>query len=279
MNCRTTTAPYFDDDFGHKSERAAKDEAGKTYYVPADMKYPEWKKKYIDNGNLSTLSVGKNNGTIEKPDEEHLNHLVSILDNLHVKYNEVKMYDNPLPEDEIIKTISGGDMTAGSCASRALTYIGQKGGVNVLDFRGGESQDFFSTNSHLMEIAQLPGAETIIETARSQLTAGKHLLKVQEEGKQYFFSCGGHAAIVQKMNNGYQYLELQSATRSGWHDFDGNPGYTLSRRFGCNKSGWDYRAFAISVDSLKDSKELRYLLGYINTDHDKQLKGLSGYAK
>ncbi len=42
--CRTVTAPWFEDNYG---ERAARDEDGQTYYVPADMKYHEWKKKFI----------------------------------------------------------------------------------------------------------------------------------------------------------------------------------------------------------------------------------------
>jgi len=45
--CRSTTVPYFDDDFESPGERAARDEDGKTYYVPAGMKYSEWKKEYV----------------------------------------------------------------------------------------------------------------------------------------------------------------------------------------------------------------------------------------
>ena len=43
--CRSTTIPYFDDDYG---ERAARDEESKTHYVPSDMKYPDWKANYVD---------------------------------------------------------------------------------------------------------------------------------------------------------------------------------------------------------------------------------------
>ena len=46
--CRSTTAPYFEDDFGEVGERAARDENGKTYSVPADMTYAEW--EYIQSG-------------------------------------------------------------------------------------------------------------------------------------------------------------------------------------------------------------------------------------
>lgn len=42
--CRTTTVPYFDDEYG---ERAARDADGKTYYVPSNMKYTAWKKNFV----------------------------------------------------------------------------------------------------------------------------------------------------------------------------------------------------------------------------------------
>ena len=43
--CRGCTCPYFEDLGG---ERAARGEDGKTYYVPADMTYPEWKKGFVE---------------------------------------------------------------------------------------------------------------------------------------------------------------------------------------------------------------------------------------
>lgn len=45
--CRSCTAPYFNDEFSN-GERAARDEDGKTYFVPESMKYPEWKKQFVD---------------------------------------------------------------------------------------------------------------------------------------------------------------------------------------------------------------------------------------
>lgn len=60
--CRSTTVPYFEDDFGQPGERAAKGEDRKTYYVPADMSYGEWKKSFVDGGEKAglqeTLSKG-----------------------------------------------------------------------------------------------------------------------------------------------------------------------------------------------------------------------------
>ena len=45
--CRTCTCPYFDDKFTEKDIRAARNEEGEVYHVPANMKYEEWKKKYV----------------------------------------------------------------------------------------------------------------------------------------------------------------------------------------------------------------------------------------
>lgn len=44
--CRSCTAPWFEDD--DDGMRAARDENGQTYYVPANMKYADWKACFVD---------------------------------------------------------------------------------------------------------------------------------------------------------------------------------------------------------------------------------------
>jgi len=66
--CRTTTVPYFDDDFGLPGERAARGEDGKTYYVPSDMTYPEWKKAFVE-GDKSKLQEASVNDTIKAKEQ------------------------------------------------------------------------------------------------------------------------------------------------------------------------------------------------------------------
>ena len=53
--CRSTTCPWFDEDFGEVGERAARGEDGKTYYVPADMKYKDWRTAFVDSGDKAGL--------------------------------------------------------------------------------------------------------------------------------------------------------------------------------------------------------------------------------
>lgn len=47
--CRCTTIPYFNDEFTQGEKRAARDSEGKSYTVPGDMSYQQWKEKYVDN--------------------------------------------------------------------------------------------------------------------------------------------------------------------------------------------------------------------------------------
>ena len=63
VNCRSTTAPYFDENFGQIGERAARDEeTGKTYYVPDDLKYQDWKAAFVD-GDKSGFDLSSVSGT------------------------------------------------------------------------------------------------------------------------------------------------------------------------------------------------------------------------
>lgn len=44
-NCRCDTVPYFEDEID-PGERIARNDKGETYYVPGNMSYEEWQKKY-----------------------------------------------------------------------------------------------------------------------------------------------------------------------------------------------------------------------------------------
>ena len=208
--------------------------------------------------------------------------LINSKTNNGIEYKKVKKISKKLSENEIIEKLGGGDMTKGSCASVGLAYAGNKNGFDVTDFRGGESQNFFSDRFNIEEIAKIFKEDYVKrEVARSYITSGNKLLKQVEKGKEYYFVCGRHAAIVRRTDDDIlQYLELQSSSRNGWNNFDGNPRYNLSTRFG-NKSseGRDVSSFMIDIEAFKDNEEIADILGYINTATDKQKKGASGFAK
>lgn len=69
--CRSCTCPYFNDEFS-LGERAARDiTTGKTYYVPSNIKYPEWKAAFVDGGskgNFTPAAVLKD--FTNKPEEK-----------------------------------------------------------------------------------------------------------------------------------------------------------------------------------------------------------------
>lgn len=61
--CRTTTVPYFDDNFDEIGQRAARGLDGKTYYISSDMTYDEWKNKFVDKENKNAIiKYAKENG-------------------------------------------------------------------------------------------------------------------------------------------------------------------------------------------------------------------------
>jgi SPP1 gp7 family putative phage head morphogenesis protein len=100
--CRSCTVPYFRENFGQIGKRAARGKDGKTYYVPADMTYPEWKKAFVDSGNkqqmekwssdnIQTIDITKEwskgagtEGAVTEKQEYVVNGIVYRVDGKHV---------------------------------------------------------------------------------------------------------------------------------------------------------------------------------------------------
>ncbi len=221
---------------------------------------------------------------VESDDPEYSKLLKRAQENYNIKYKPVENHTGSLSQEEIIKAISGGDTTKGSCASVGLTYIGQQQGWNVLDFRDGMSRKFFSSSINLDTLSQMKGMKVLKAEGKSSLVVGNRLLKQVEEGKEYYLCVGRHASIVRKHNGQLQYLELQSSLKSGWIDFKDDVKRTLSWRFDCSKT-YDKGAselydFMIDInESNFNTKEFKSLLGFLNTAKDKQRKGGHGSIK
>ena len=64
VRCRSTTVPYFKDDFDVIGERAARNADGEVYYVPANMTYRDWEKAFVD-GDKTGLQEIKSDDTIK----------------------------------------------------------------------------------------------------------------------------------------------------------------------------------------------------------------------
>ena len=206
--------------------------------------------------------------------------VIETLEKTKIAYNEVKTLEKELSESDIVSRVGGGDLTKGSCSSLAFTYAGNKGGLDVLDFRDGESRKQFSTRSVIMEVAEKVGGVVVEEL--SDFTATNELLKHTKEGKEYYFACAAHAAIIRKTAKGYEYLELQSATSNGFKPLSND---ILKRRFGAKRSrshyGHKYKSTSclIDIDLLNGSVGFKKMLGYINTNEKDQKKGARGTMK
>ena len=200
-----------------------------------------------------------------------------------IEYRKIKK-TSLKSEEAIIQSVGGGDMTKGSCSSVAMAYIGNKAGYDVRDFRDGDSRKYFAKRDTVEEIAKLPNVKSYIVNDTNDFKGVKELLSNVQEGKEYYLATGGHAAIIRKNKNSFEYLELQhpDVERNKFHQLDR---FTLKSRFGCQASHSIYRQkyevsnILIETESLQNSPEFLDLLGFINTQSDKQVKGSEGSVK
>lgn len=265
-----------EDELEELKERAA------FFGLDKSKDFEEFKQKYCQ--------LPEDADTMEVP-KGHSEAYESLMEGLKVNkvaYREVKDLEKPLTPDEIIDRLAGGDKTRGSCSSLGFAYIGNKAGLDVLDFRGGNSQSFFSMNTNIKKMLDLPNVKGEILKVKKEASDTAKILRDLELDKEYYMSVGRHAAIVRNTGDGLQYLELQSAIKNGWMPFDryGSIVTTLQKRFGCRKTVdrflgrvWEKEVVLMEVDSFKANSEFKELLGYINTATNKQKKGVTGSVK
>ena len=203
-----------------------------------------------------------------------------------VQHFPAKEFDKPITEKQMIERLGGRDKTKGSCSSLAFAYAANKGGLDVLDFRGGSSCEMFSRRGNIKKIVDAAGGQ--IERGKNDFTQANTLLKSVEKDKEYYFVCGRHAAIVRKNDDGYQYLELQgvnddkSPIYNGWHRLDQT---VLKYRFKAQKRHTAYgmaletENCMIEISKLYKDSGYKKMIGYINTQRDKQIKGIGGGLK
>lgn len=178
-----------------------------------------------------------------------------------IRYKEVFDLKKNLSTDDIIKKIGSADTTGGSCSSQALAYIANKCGFNVKDYRGGESRIFFANPINIDDISSSIGGISI--SGSDDFKNATNLLLHVKEGKEYYFACAEHAAIVRKHNGILEYLELQDKD-NGFKPLHMG---VLKTRFHAenNRKGIFNLAQLIDIDLFKNDEGLKVLLGYLNT--------------
>lgn len=236
-----------------------------------------WSKAWSKSDKSDKIEIRKSIGI-----QSEISQVRKLALQIGIASNPIKKSSKKLTEEEIIQAISGGDKTKGSCSSAAFAYIGNKGGYTVLDFRGGESCDFFSRNSRIKMIGNLPGVKMHVAKNTNDFKATKELLENVENGNEYYLATGRHAAIIRKNDNLVEYLELQSKIVNGFKPFDDT---VLKKRFKAQKSHavrggkYDVDSYLIDVNSLKDNPEFHNILSFLNTAESKQMKGIEGHEK
>ena len=193
----------------------------------------------------------------------------TALKKKNVEYRDVKDLPKALTDTEIIERLGGGDMTKGSCSSLAFAFAANKGGLDVLDFRGGNSLDYFSTTSNIAEIITKCGG------VRNFNVSGVEMMRQTEIGKMYYLAIGRHAAVVRQVSKGkYEYLELQSSRVNGWKPLNAS---VFASRFSARGREWSAEMCDITL--LAKESSYRKIMGYINTKESEQKKGATGTIK
>lgn len=214
------------------------------------------------------LSKAKTDLQKAKAEQTKLDDVLAEIEKAGVEYREVNMHEKQPTESDIIARVGGGDLTKGSCSSLAFAFAANKGGLDVLDFRGGKSLDYFSRPLNIMEICDRVGGYSSLDIT------GIQLMKQTEIGKLYYLAYARHAAIVRQVSKGkYEYLELQSPHWNGWKPLDSK---VFARRFG--GSGRWFGA-VIDIELLQKDSGFQKMVGYINTAETEQKKGPNGSIK
>lgn len=186
-------------------------------------------------------------------------------------YVKPKKNDRKLTSEEIIKKVGGEDKTSGSCTSQAFAYIGNKGGYDVTDYRGGSSCEAFKSFRGIEKLMGLDGVVGYKANDYNDYNGVERLLnraRDAKDGKEFLLAAGKHAAIVRKEGGAWQYLELQDK-KCGFVPLTNDE---LRYRFRCHKQHTEGgvpkkdRSLLIDADSLAKNKDFIDLLGYLNTN-------------
>ena len=99
VNCRTTTAPYFDDweELGIDRERVARNDKGDKYFVDGNTTYKEWEKQYANkdaDGDGKALNIDTQSGKINDKVMNGLSSISQIKSDNDIKQFAEKLIDN-----------------------------------------------------------------------------------------------------------------------------------------------------------------------------------------
>lgn len=181
IKCRTTTAPYFKDEFEF-GERAARNVGGKTYYIPSNITYNEWLEKYVYN-DPETKKAFENDIKMNKnksSDYQQYNRYKELLGDevpktfaefQNMKYNDIETWKNLKAQYS--------DALGITTKERAQTYISN---INKTINQGKQDKHIIGSNNYTEGRSYL----TISKEKAQELInkyAGKGTLEFSDSGK------------------------------------------------------------------------------------------------
>ena len=197
VNCRSCTAPYFDDEFTKDEQRIARDEDGNTYYVPEEIKYKDWKKIYVDNKLSKDIQYTGIPKTWVKQD-------------IQIGTNK---------EDLAALNPSGSKV---NCVNCAMAYEMQKRGYNVVAVErynkvAGENPMSIWENWENINIENIPNNVNAYEYINNYIKKEKGNIRIQLSGKcikkNGIYSTGdknkGHTFIGEVYNDRLKIVDVQ----------------------------------------------------------------------
>nr|DAY56691.1 MAG TPA: minor capsid protein [Caudoviricetes sp.] len=181
VRCRTTTAPYFEDEFEF-GERAARNTDGKTYYVPRNITYKEWLEKYVysDPATKKAFETDIKMNKNKSSDYEQYNRYKDILGDempkTFDKFQEMK-YNN-IDEWKNLKA-QYSDALGITTEERAKKYIDN---VNKTINQGKQDKHIIGSNNYIDGKSYLTISKEKAQELINQY-AGKGQLEFSDSGK------------------------------------------------------------------------------------------------
>lgn len=127
-HCRTTTIPYFDDEFSVVEKRAARDEeTGDTVYVDGTLNYREWEKQYDDEKEPIQRNKGSKLGRGKGDSLGHTQRIEAGSVNPALREEAVIHFENDIrhqPIENAVVIDSSGNV---------VQFIGGKDSVDIFD--------------------------------------------------------------------------------------------------------------------------------------------------
>ena len=171
--CRSTTVPYFDENFGDIGERAARDnETGKTYYIPDDMNYQEWKDTFVDGGDKSGFDILDDGSAVHYKK--------------HVEPEPPKEKKEYLTKKKLQAKIADADVQIEDLGNQFSDVMKADGGLSWDEFKVDYQHDYSQITNDPDELSKLQAIGDKIDTIEAQKAGWQEKLneKLKAEHKK-----------------------------------------------------------------------------------------------